>query len=54
MEEKKRKLEMVLSQEKLKAVLKDTMDTFKELIDKQTRMSLKYSIQMFLINSVIF
>lgn len=32
---------MVLSQEKLKAVLKDTMDTFKELIDKQTRMSLK-------------
>ncbi len=41
LEEKKRKLEMVLSQEKLKAVLKDTMDTFKELIDKQTRMSLK-------------
>ncbi|AAN47342.1 hypothetical protein RBB68_00660 [Leptospira interrogans] len=41
LEEKKRKLEMVLSQEKLKAVLKDTMDTFKELMDKQTRMSLK-------------
>ncbi|EPG50646.1 hypothetical protein [Leptospira kirschneri] len=41
LEEKKRKLEMVLSQEKLKAILKDTMDTFKELIDKQTRMSLK-------------
>lgn len=41
LEEKKRKLEMVLGQEKLKAVLKDTMDTFKELMDKQTRMSLK-------------
>ncbi|EMI72544.1 hypothetical protein MAL08_00670 [Leptospira noguchii] len=41
LEEKKRKLEMVLSQEKLKAVLKDTMDTFRELMDKQTRMSLK-------------
>lgn len=41
LEEKKRKLEMVLSQEKLKAVLKDTMDTFKKLMDKQTRMSLK-------------
>ncbi|WP_061278321.1 hypothetical protein [Leptospira interrogans] len=41
LEEKKRKLEMVLSQEKLKAVLKDTMDTFKELMDKQTTMSLK-------------
>lgn len=32
---------MVLSQEKLKTVLKDTMDTFRELMDKQTRMSLK-------------
>ncbi|EMS86563.1 hypothetical protein [Leptospira noguchii] len=41
LEEKKRKLEMVLSQEKLKTVLKDTMDTFRELMDKQTRMSLK-------------
>ncbi|EMN02780.1 hypothetical protein LEP1GSC021_3866 [Leptospira noguchii str. 1993005606] len=41
LEEKKRKLEMVLSQEKLKAVLKDTMDTFRELISNQTRMSLK-------------
>lgn len=41
LEEKKRKLEMSLNQEKLKAVLEETLDTFRELTDKQTRMSLK-------------
>lgn len=41
LEERKRKLEMSLNQEKLKAILEDTMDTFKELVDKQTQMSLR-------------
>lgn len=33
--EKKRKLEMALSQEKLKALLKETLDTIQELNEKQ-------------------
>ncbi|TGM08949.1 hypothetical protein EHQ76_03095 [Leptospira barantonii] len=41
LEERKRKLEMSLNQEKLKAILEDTMDTFKELVDKQTQMSFR-------------
>lgn len=41
LEERKRKLEMSLNQEKLKSILEDTLDTFHELMDKQTRLSLK-------------
>lgn len=41
LEERKRKLEMSLNQEKLRATLEDTLDTFSELMDKQTRMSLR-------------
>ncbi|XDD50362.1 hypothetical protein AB3N59_00630 [Leptospira sp. WS92.C1] len=41
LEEKRRKLEMALSQEKLKAILEDTLDTFQKLTDKQTQMSLR-------------
>lgn len=41
LEEKKRKLEMSLNQEKLKAILEKTLDTFQELTEKQTEMSLK-------------
>ncbi|URD70098.1 hypothetical protein [Leptospira borgpetersenii] len=41
LEERKRKLEMALNQEKLKMILEDTLNTFKELIDKQARTSLR-------------
>ncbi|WP_078125546.1 hypothetical protein [Leptospira alexanderi] len=41
LEERKRKLEMALNQEKLKMILEDTLNTFKELIDKQTQTSLR-------------
>ncbi|MCG6166358.1 hypothetical protein [Leptospira sanjuanensis] len=41
LEERKRKLEMALNQEKLKSILEDTMETFQELTDKQTQMSLR-------------
>ncbi|MBM9499310.1 hypothetical protein JWG44_03485 [Leptospira sp. 201903071] len=41
LEERKRKLEMSLNQEKLKSILEETLDTFSELMDKQTRMSLR-------------
>lgn len=41
LEERKRKLEMALSQEKLKMILEDTLNTFKELIDKQAQTSLR-------------
>ncbi|RHX82258.1 hypothetical protein [Leptospira yasudae] len=41
LEERKRKLEMALNQEKLKSILEDTMETFQELVDKQTQMSLR-------------
>ncbi|MBE8400570.1 hypothetical protein [Leptospira borgpetersenii] len=41
LEERKRKLEMALNQEKLKMILEDTLNTFKELIDKQARNSLR-------------
>ncbi|EMY77222.1 hypothetical protein LEP1GSC060_2888 [Leptospira weilii serovar Ranarum str. ICFT] len=41
LEGRKRKLEMALNQEKLKDILKDTLNTFKELVDKQTQVSLR-------------
>lgn len=41
LEERKRKLEMSLNQEKLKSILEKTLDTFSELMEKQTRMSLR-------------
>ncbi|WP_061205862.1 hypothetical protein [Leptospira santarosai] len=41
LEERKRKLEMALNQEKLKMILEDTLNTFKEFIDKQARTGLK-------------
>ncbi|MBM9579075.1 hypothetical protein JWG45_18160 [Leptospira sp. 201903070] len=41
LEERKRKLEISLNQEKLKGILEETLDTFSELMDKQTRMNLK-------------
>lgn len=41
LEERKRKLEISLNQEKLKSILEKTLDTFGELMEKQTRMSLR-------------
>ncbi|EMJ98066.1 hypothetical protein [Leptospira alstonii] len=41
LEGRKRKLEMALNREKLKDILEDTLNTFKELVDKQTQVSLR-------------